>query len=170
MLTCNASIIYLHSLLSRCKRTCFYCFDQYCQNIVLNGNLNIWCKCLRPGRRPPWWLTVSGMVTNSHSDHISLAFYCAVRNILQVDPSVLTHQGREKWLWYGRRYIKCIFLNENFWISNYISLKCILHCLIDNMSSLVQIMACHRIGDKPLSRPMMVQSTDAYMCHLASIS
>ena len=39
---------------------------------------------------------------------------------------------------------KCIFLNEDIWISIQFSLK------------LIQIMAWHRPGDKPLSEPMMV--------------
>ena len=38
---------------------------------------------------------------------------------------------------------KCIFLYENFWITNKISLKYVPDCLIDNKSVLVQVMACH---------------------------
>ena len=30
---------------------------------------------------------------------------------------------------------------------------------IDNKSALVQVMACHRIGDKPLPEPMLTQFT-----------
>ena len=40
-----------------------------------------------------------------------------------------------------------IFLNENFWILNRISLKYVLYGLVDNNSSLIQIMGCHRTGD-----------------------
>ena len=47
----------------------------------------------------------------------------------------------------------CIFLNENFRISNKISLKYVPYGLIDNKPSLVQIMGCRQIGDKPLSEP-----------------
>ena len=36
---------------------------------------------------------------------------------------------------------------------------------IDNKPSLVQIMAWHQTGAKPLSQPLMAQFTDAYMCH-----
>ena len=57
------------------------------------------------------------------------------------------------------------FLNENIWISNKISLKYVPWGLIDNMSALVQTMAWHRPGDKPLSEPMLIQFTDAYMQH-----
>ena len=52
--------------------------------------------------------------------------------------------------------LKCIFLNENVWISLTISLKCVRKIQINNIPSLVQIMAWRRPGDKPLSEPMMV--------------
>ena len=61
---------------------------------------------------------------------------------------------------------KRIFLNENIWISNKISLKYVPWGLIENMLALVQIMAWRRTGDKPLSEPMLTQFTDAYMRHL----
>ena len=38
------------------------------------------------------------------------------------------------------------------------------------MSTLVQIIAWHRTGDKPLSEPMMAYVADAYMHHSASMS
>ena len=37
---------------------------------------------------------------------------------------------------------------------------------IDNMPPLVQLMAWHQIGDKPLFEAMMTLFTDAYMRHL----
>ena len=52
--------------------------------------------------------------------------------------------------------LKCIFLNENVWISLKISLKCVPKGPINNIPSLVQIMVWRRPGDKPLSEPMMV--------------
>ena len=51
---------------------------------------------------------------------------------------------------------KCIFENENEWISHSISLKFLPRVRINNFPALVQIMAWHRPGDKPLSEPMMV--------------
>ena len=51
---------------------------------------------------------------------------------------------------------KCIFLNENVWISIKISLKFVPKGPIGNIPALVQIMAWRRPGDKPLSEPMMV--------------
>ena len=51
---------------------------------------------------------------------------------------------------------KCIFLKENVWILLKISLKFVPKGPINNIPSLVQIMAWRRPGDKPLSEPMMV--------------
>ena len=51
---------------------------------------------------------------------------------------------------------KCIFLNENVWTPLEISLKFVPEVWINNMPTLVQIMAWHRPGDKPLSEWMMV--------------
>ena len=53
--------------------------------------------------------------------------------------------------------VECIFLNENIWISIKISLKFVLKGSINNIPSLVQIMAWCRTGDKPLSEPMIVR-------------
>ena len=51
---------------------------------------------------------------------------------------------------------KCIPLNENVWIFIKISQKFVLKGPINNIASLVQIMAWWRPGAKPLSEPMMV--------------
>ena len=50
---------------------------------------------------------------------------------------------------------KCIFLMESIWIPTKISLNYVPYGLIDIMAALVQIMAWHRPGDKPLSELMM---------------
>ena len=74
----------------------------------------------------------------------------------------------------GRRFaddiFKCIFLNENVWIPIIISLKFIPKGPINNIPALFQIMAWRRLGDKPLSKPMMTKFIDAYMRHSASMS
>ena len=51
---------------------------------------------------------------------------------------------------------KCIFLNENVWISIKISLKFVPKGPISDIPALVQLMAWYRPGNKPLSEPMMV--------------
>ena len=67
-------------------------------------------------------------------------------------------EAQTKWPPFRRRCFKCIFLNENVWISLKISLKFVPKGLINNIPSLVQIMAWRRPGDKPLSEPMMIIS------------
>ena len=49
---------------------------------------------------------------------------------------------------------KCLFLNENCGILMKISLKFVPHDPIKNIPALVQIMAWHRSGNKPLSETM----------------
>ena len=51
-----------------------------------------------------------------------------------------------------------------------ISCKFVPESLIDNKLSLVQIMAWHQTGDKPLCEEMMAKLIDAYMRHSASMS
>ena len=67
----------------------------------------------------------------------------------------------------GRRFpddtSKRIFLNENVRISIKISLKFVPKSPINNIPSLVQIMAWRRSGDKPLSESMMV-SLPTHIC------
>ena len=52
---------------------------------------------------------------------------------------------------------KCIFLNENVWISIKISLKFVPKGLINNIPALVLIMAWHWPGNKPFSELVMVR-------------
>ena len=59
---------------------------------------------------------------------------------------------------------KCIFENENEWISPRISLKFVPKFRINNIPALVQIMAWRRPGDKSLSEPMMVISLPTHIC------
>ena len=65
---------------------------------------------------------------------------------------------------------KCIFLNENDWIPNRISLKFVPRNPIANKPALVQVMAWRRAGDKPLPEPMLIQFTDAYLRHQGEMS
>ena len=62
-------------------------------------------------------------------------------------------------------FSKTIFFNENVPIPIKFSLKFVPKGKIDNNPALVVIMAWRRIGDKPLSEPMLAQITDAYMRH-----
>ena len=82
-------------------------------------------------------------------------------------PSTLPYAYDTRWRWlntlrlrkncrhFADNIFKCIFLNENVWISLKISLKFIPEVWNNNIQSLVQIMALRRPGDKPLSEPMI---------------
>ena len=74
---------------------------------------------------------------------------------------------------------KCIFLNENVWISIKIPVKLVPKGPINNMPALFQIMAWRRPGAKPLSETMMVillrhicvtrpQWVERYVCYVFS--
>ena len=69
----------------------------------------------------------------------------------------------------GRRFadgvFKCIFVNDMFCISIQISLKFVPKGQIGNNPALVKIIAWCRIGNKPLSQPMLTRFPDAYMRH-----
>ena len=60
---------------------------------------------------------------------------------------------------------KYIFLNEYDEIHIRISLKFVPRSSIDDKPALLQIMAWHRIGNKPLSEPILTQFTDTHMRH-----
>ena len=67
-----------------------------------------------------------------------------------------TLRSRQNCRHFADDIFKCIFMNENVWISLKISLEFVPKIPMNNIPSLVQIMAWRRSGDKPLSEPMMV--------------
>ena len=68
----------------------------------------------------------------------------------------ITQQWLTHWGHFTDVIFKSIFLNENVWILLKISLRFVPKVPVNNIPSLVQIMAWRRPGDKPLSEPMMV--------------
>ena len=62
-------------------------------------------------------------------------------------------------------HFKCILLNESDRIPIQISLKLVPRSAIDNKSALVQVMAGHWTGDKPLHELMLIQFAGTYMRH-----
>ena len=69
---------------------------------------------------------------------------------------VYTLRPRQNGRHFADDIFKYIFLNKNVRIMIKISLKFVHQGQINNIPSLVQIMAWCRPGDKPLSEPMMV--------------
>ena len=74
----------------------------------------------------------------------------------QLQCQINTLRPRQNGRHFADDTLKPIFLNENIQISIKISLKFVPKVPINNIPALVQIMAWHRPGDKPLSEPMMV--------------
>ena len=70
--------------------------------------------------------------------------------------NISTLRPRQNGRHFANDIFKCIFLNENVWISIKISLNFVPKDRINNIPALVQIMAWRRPGDKPLSELMMV--------------
>ena len=109
-----------------------------------------------------WWFT---MTTNSilifacltifDIRSIILGTYGAFRSWTP-PASIITLGSRQSGRHFPDDIFISIFLNEN--IRNSISLKFVPKGPINNIPSLVQIMACRRPGDRPLSEPMMVRS------------
>ena len=69
---------------------------------------------------------------------------------------IYTLRGRQDGRHFTDDIFRHIFLNENVWILNEISLKIVPKDPINNISALVQIMAWRWRGNKPLSAPMGV--------------
>ena len=81
------------------------------------------------------------------------------QNMLRINTLRPRHNRRH----FADDIFKCIFLNENVWITIKISLKFAPKGPINNIPALVQIMAWRRPGDKPLSEPMWV-SLPTHIC------
>ena len=71
--------------------------------------------------------------------------------VLIVNSSPLDKNGR----FIADDIFRCIFVNEKFFILIKITLKFVPKGPVDNNPAVVQIMAWRRIGDKPLSEPML---------------
>ena len=87
-----------------------------------------------------------------------------VRGCVSKMPRALnTLRQRQNGRYFADDIFKCIFLNENVWISLKMSLKFVPMVWISNIPALVQIMAWHRPGNKPLSESMMI-SLQTHIC------
>ena len=92
------------------------------------------------------YLTVSPWNLTQPHWHTTASSVCSWFNTVR--PRGSRHQ-------FADDIFKCIFLNENVWISINILLKFIPKGPINNIPALVQMMAWRRPGVKPLSEQMM---------------
>ena len=110
-------------------------------SLLINNHYNWWCQdkkmvstllvfCNGNPSVPRWW--------SPHKEPVFLT-------------GINTLRPRQNGRYFTDDIFKCIFLNENAWISLKISLWFVPGGPINNIPSLVQIMAWRRPGDKPLS-------------------
>ena len=108
--------------------------------------------------RPQWVKNASFMIAHPNAQCRTLI----LTDLLNSFNSLRTRRNRRHFA----DIFKCIFLNENAWISHKFSLKFVPKVLTNNIPALVQIMSWCRRDDKPLSEPMMFSLlsiyTDAY--------
>ena len=147
---------------------CFYDFASSFQEHIYNqsikwnlsgskmSQLNILLNCY-------WQVNCNFQACQQYFEVIYPSLFCCVYHgnyitwIAWIPPTPLNTlrpglDGR----YFGDDVLKCIFLNEIVWISLKISLKFVPKGPINNITALVQIMACSRPCDKPLSEPMLV--------------
>ena len=92
----------------------------------------------------------------------NICFPVTIALICLFTERVLTHRVLKKWRIFCRRYFEMHFLKENLYISLEMSLKFVLGSQIDNISSLVQVMAWRQFGDKPLPESMMTPCSNTH--------
>ena len=119
------------------------------------------------GTHVPWCM--SGSLTHSGGENVpGIPGACAARNFTYLARGpwdgisawkiiLLTHlpPGQNGRHFAGDIFL-CIFMNEKFCILIKISQLFVSKGLIDNKTPLVQVMAWHRTGDKPLPEPMLI--------------
>ena len=108
-------------------------------------------------QRPNKWLSKQswGWWFEMHSP--PLWHHCNAKQMLHATATFNTLRPRYNGRHFADNMFKCIFLNENVWIPNKISLKFVSKGPINYIPALVQIMARRRAGAKPLSETMMVR-------------
>ena len=104
------------------------------------------------------WISVMSVIASWLSTKESAAtIFTNTWSHLQLFPNVNTLRPGQNGRHFPDDIFKSIFLNEHVWISINISLKFVPRGPINNIPTLVQVMAWRRSGDKPLSEPMMVR-------------
>ena len=108
---------------------------------------------------PNFWLKLKMPLKSERTLQPSLYCYCDLMLLKASQHIEAETNGRH----FADDIFKCIFLNENVWIPIKISLNFVPKGPINNIPTMVQIMAWRRPGDKPLSEPMMV-SLPTHIC------
>ena len=152
----------LDPLISACKDTTIMCYDPD-------------PDCSKPLLEPQCWISISEVLRNSTQWDFTasvqaIVLYDTIENyIFEITASYPTNQWvntlrpRRNGRHFADDIFCCIFMKENVWIPIKISLKFVPKGPINNIPTLVQIMAWRRLGDKPLSESMMI-SLPTHIC------
>ena len=142
--------------------------DPVCCRVVTR----LWCDNMTPLGSPVvplekgnaamslwyWMSNWSGNNEPSSSKRDDTERWPGTGSIVKISCKVFnTLRPIQNWRHFPDDMFKCIFLNENVWISIEISLKFFPTGPVNNIPAMVQIMAWRRPGDKLLSEPMMVR-------------
>ena len=130
------------------------------------------------------WQKVHMVITNRHvclmQKYVSMHIILYITSTRVITSSYLyespAQNSMEMWthLWLGKhnnpKERAELFKNKDLFVAcrkqpSRSSLKSVPKGLIDNKWAFVQVMAWHSTGDKPLSEPMLIQFTDAYLRH-----
>ena len=108
------------------------------------------------------------LIQGVHAGYQRVDMYCVgttwvLAVLVNITPVINTLRLGKNGRYFVDDIFKCIFLNENVWIPIKISLKFVHKGPINNIPSLVQIMAWCRPGAKPLSE-QMVGSLLTHIC------
>ena len=116
----------------------------------------------------PWWAVDLGSSYRISHVLVTTRNMRSMYNngVVTINSSPPGQNGRH----FSDEIFRCIFVNVKFCILIKISLKFVPNGPIYNNPVLVEIMDWHRIGDKPLSEPMLTWLTDAYMRHYGDMS
>ena len=119
----------------------------------------VWKNLFKPEwvkRYHYYYLSMSAIIVESAFIHHAFAIHTIIKNTYTEWGLLNILRPRQNGRYFADDIFKCIFLNVNAWISLKISLKFVPRVRINNIPSLIQIIAWRRPGDKPLSEPMMV--------------
>ena len=117
----------------------------WCHQAPSHYQIQCWTRSMPPyGITGPQWVNFS--FCNMQDTQVLILYEEGFNTLRQ------KQNGRH----FADDIFKCIFLNENRWVSINISLKFVLKGRINNIPALVQIMAWRLVITKPLSEPMMV--------------
>ena len=118
---------------------------------------------------PCWQLPVQSVIEISSQLTFPFQWRCGVSLMANHHCFLCFHLNtsppRQNGCYFTADIFKCIFMNKNFVFRFKSHWNLFLRAQFNNKSVLLQVMAWCRIGDKPLSQPMITQFIGAYMQH-----